>query len=290
MSKFAVIINTYNPDIYRIQKLIESLRTDTENDVALFIIVVDSSPSPSFLQIDHILSAIQGFQEIKHLKVENLGEPSSLNHAIEYAKLNIEPDLIMILTDDAIVYKEIPYKIILEYFIRNCNLEKDILSITDSKLVHKKIVNRVTENGMVFSPKLFDKLKFREDLVMDQFDLIFCDSINSSGGKIIVFPDSIIWQGPIGREEKNGHNYLPHWRVYLLIRNTIALYLEGKENFLRDVLIQDFSWAYKCFFYSHQKLKCIKAIFLGIYDGLTHRLGVTENLQELSGNRFGKDK
>lgn len=254
--------------------------------VTLFIIIADSSPTDYYLENDAMLREIQEFQNIKHLQIKNLGAPHALNHAIEYAKTNYNPDLIMILTDDAIVYSNIPYNSIYQYFNKYCNPDKDILLITDEKKVPRKIIKRTTENGMLFSPLLFNNIKFSENLIMDQFDLIFCDEVYLTCGKIIVFPDSIIWQDPIGREERNGNSYLPSWRIYLLIRNTISLWLRGKESFFYDVLVQNLHQLLRVFLYSNKRLQYIKAVFLGVLDGLTHQLGVTKELQELSGKRF----
>ncbi len=190
MIKFVVIVNTYNPSIDKIKKIIETLVT-SDNRIKLFIIITDSSPTALFLEGDLKTIVMQGSVEIKYLKLENFGEPYALNSGIKFAKINYNPDLIMLLTDDAILYSKIPYISIYEYFIKNCNPERDILIVTDVRKVPQRIIRRTTENGMVFSPLLFDKLKFEEDLVMDQFDFMFCDSIYLAGGKIIVFPDSL---------------------------------------------------------------------------------------------------
>jgi hypothetical protein len=293
MNKICVIINCYG-HLHRLRYIRETifkLKQNDDDNIDLKFIFVDSSPTDIYRNNNLYLKKILKDGLFDHLHLDNKGAPYSLNKAIDFSLKAYNPDLVMILTDDAILESSIIYSKVLEYFMKNCRPEYDILVLTnDLLMIQKNEIRRSTENGMIFSPKLWYKIKFREDLVMDQFDLLFCDEIHRLGGKILVFPSVLLGVEPIGREKINGINLLPPWRIYLLVRNTISLYIEGKESFFKDVLLQDFYWFSKGILFYHEKLKYIQAIFLGLLDGLNHRLGITKNLQRLSKNRFNEEE
>lgn len=199
-------------------------------------------------------------------------------------------EFVTILTDDTILKSNyFPVKSIKSFFNQNCDPSKDILLLPIHEFqIKKEILKRTAEIGMTLNKQLFNYIKFREDLIMDQFDLVFCDKIHEIGGKIIVYPEILIEVLPIGREENKGKHFLPDWRLYLLTRNTIALFLERKSlsYLIRDVIIQNFILYRDAIIYGNKRFKFMKAGILGILDGLQHNLGITENLQKLSNNRF----
>lgn len=290
MNKMSVIINCYGPldSIQYFYKTASSLKQSNGDSTEVNLIFSDSSPEDVYKSNDLYLNSLFDSCFFKHIKLDNKGEPYALNKVIDYAA-KYNPDLIMILTDDAILMSSLPYSNIFEYFSKNCKPESDILLLTDDNtIIQGKEVKRSTENGMIFSPNLFGKIKFRDELIMDQFDLIFCDTIYQIGGKIKVFPHTLLGVGPIGREKNHGHSFIPPWRMYLLIRNTLSLWMEGKYKLFNDVLIGDFYWILKSLFYSKRKdkLTYFRAIFLGLIDGIKQELGITKTLTELSNGRF----
>ena len=265
------------------------MRRKTNDGVQIELIFSDSSLDNVYRNNDLYLKGILDEQYFIHLKLENRGAPFALNKAIEFSLKNYNPDLIMILTDDAIIKQDVPYNDIFEYFFKNCRSDKDVLLLTyNSDVIALKETKRSTENGLISSPQLFYKNKFREDLIMDQFDLLFSDEIYKNGGKIFVFPSPVLTVRLIGTEKNGNHNFLPPWRNFLLVRNTLSLWLEKKNKLFKDVLIQNFIWSSKAIIFSRRDMKLLyfKAIYLGILDGISHKLGITRNLNELSNNRF----
>lgn len=290
MIKICVIMNCYGSldSMQYVHKTISKLKQSNDNNTDIKFIFSDSSPENIYQNNDLYLKSIFKTDFFEHLKLDNKGVPYKLNKTIDYSS-KYNPDLIMILNDDAILKSSIPYNKVFEYFNKNCRPETDVLLITDNiTIIQKRQISRSIENGMIFSPKLFNKIKFREDLIIDQFDILFCDTIYQLGGKIIVFPYILLGVEPIGREKNNGHTFLPPWRMYLLIRNTLSLWREKKFKLINDVLISDFYHSVKAILYSDRSNKLIycKAIFCGIVDGLKHELGVSKNLNELSNDRF----
>jgi hypothetical protein len=286
--ELCVIINCYG-EIDFMEINIRRLCQKIDDNIHIEFLFSDSSQENIYKKNDSYLKSIFKEQNFIHLKLENKGVPFALNSAIEFSLKVFAPSLIMLLTDDAIIMGDISYNDIFEYFYKNCRPEKDALLLTyDPALIAKKEVKRSTENGLIFSPYLFYKNKFREDLIMDQFDNLFCDNIYWLGGKIFVFSYPLLTVKPIGREKNGNYNFLPPWRNYLLVRNTLILWQEKKNNLIKDVLFQNFIWSSKAIIFSkrNMKLSYLKAIYLGIIDGITRKLGVTENLNLLSDNRF----
>jgi hypothetical protein len=149
----------------------------------------------------------------------------------------------LLLTDDAVIKRSFRCNLILEYFYNNCCPAKDVLPISDDSNVKTlREITRSTDNGLIFSPLLVDIIKFRDDLIMGQFDLLFSDDIHRNNGKIFLFPETILTVRPIGRAENNNHYFLPTWRNYLLVRNTISLWLERRNQLIEDVLAQNYVW------------------------------------------------
>lgn len=271
-----------------LKETVSKLKQNNDNKVDIKLIFSDSSQESIFQNNNLYLKSFFKAEFFDHLKLENKGVPYKLNKSIDYS-LKYIPDLIMSFTDDAILKSSMPYNEIIEYFNKNCKPENDVLVLTDNTtIIQKDKIKRWTDNGMIFSPKLFNKIRFREDLIIDQFDWLFCDTIHQLGGKIIAFPQILLSVEPVGREKNNGHSFLPPWRIYLLIRNTLSLWREKKNKFMDDVIRQNYFWIKKALLYSDRNYKLIyfRAIFLGIVDGIKHELGVTKNLNELSNGRF----
>ena len=234
MNKMSVIINCYGPlgSIQNFHKTVSNLKQSNGDRTKVNLIFSDSSPEDVYKSNDLYLNSIFDSYFFKHIKLDNKGVPYKLNKTVDYAA-RYNPDLILILTDDAILKSSMPYRKIFEYFSKTCQPETFILLLTgDNATIKKREVKRSVENGMIFSPDLFKKIRFREDLIIDQFDLLFCDTIYQLGGKIVVFPHPLLGVGPIGREKNHGQSFLPPWRMYLLIRNTLSLWREGKYKLL----------------------------------------------------------
>lgn len=281
---YTVLFNIYNPPLSfyeTLRKLI--LRPETD------IFIIDSSPTDNVLvRLRSIIQSINTLQPINinifYYRIPNCGVPYAINFGIKQIKER-KYRLVTIFTDDTSLVREtFPAHKIYEYFYKNCDPSKDAMVIPNNENdLKKKYILRTTEAGMTMDLSLFNKIQFREDLIIDQYDPLFCDNIYEKGGKILIYPEVLLRVAPIGRMGKSG---LPDWRLYLLTRNTIALSLEHKNSFFRDVILQNLFWYKKAILYGKQRIKYLRAFFLGFYDGTKHNLGISENLQLLSEHRF----
>jgi len=279
--RYALLISTYNPPPYFYEAL-EKFISIQEID----IFIIDSSPTDSVLiKTSLITSSISNLNKnIFYYKVPNCGQPFKLNFGLQQVDEK-GYNLATILTDDAaLASKTFPAHKIYNYFYENCDPNKDIMILpSNTRYIEMKNISRYVDTGMTLDLRLFRKICFREDLIIDQFDFFFCDNIYENGGKILIYPEVLLKVAPIGRMGKSG---LPDWRLYLLTRNTIALLLEHKNSFFKDVILQNLFWYRKAILYGKPRIKYLRAFFLGFYDGIKHNLGISENLQLLSEHRF----
>jgi GT2 family glycosyltransferase len=281
---WVVILNVYDPP----DEFYVSLSKLLNNPLDIYII--DSSREGGIYNSNALFRQyLQSKQNgrIKYINIENKGAPYALNLGLEEV-LRAKYQFITILTDDTIFINDfLPLQSIEGFFYKNCNPYKDILLLTDLKTAGKKYIRRSTEAGMTFHREALKNVKFREDLVMDQFDVYFCDDIYRHGGKIVVYPEAIFKTLPVGRESNKGHNMLPSWRLYLLTRNTVALFLLKQNKLFQDVF-KNFIFYVKPIIYGKNKLAYIRVFITGLIDGFRLNLGITKNLQRLSNNRFAQ--
>jgi GT2 family glycosyltransferase len=149
--------------------------------------------------------------------------------------------------------------------------------------------------GITFSPELATRIRFRDDLVIDQVDIDFGRQVRRSGGKIIYYPEFVISRLPIGRENGKGIHTLPYWRFYLYVRNVFLLALEERAVLssmkqLTSAVSGTTHWFYIGIKSGQKVGKLVKTLKLGITDAALKRSGITRNLQILSGNRFSSSK
>jgi hypothetical protein len=284
---YAIIISVYNPPSIVNQTIKKLLST---KEIAIY--VIDSSASKDVNEIYPIQHT-----NFHYFNVPNLGQPYKLNFGIEQC-LKRGYEFVTIFTDDtALETNSFPIQEIKKYFYQNCNPSRDVLILpSDVRMIEKRTVKRSVDSGMTFHKNMLTNIKFREDLVIDQFDLLFCDSVYDSGGKIIVYPDILISVLPIGREGGGKFHSLPIWRLYLLTRNTFYISLHLHKSRLKSLLLntapQILSWSIKGlitnFSLKRNPFSVLRALMLGLDDAINKRLGITDNLQKLSGNRFNQ--
>jgi hypothetical protein len=262
----------------------------------LHVYVVDTSDNAASQKIkEHIHKANRKVSEsnsnIRYYKIPNAGIGYTYNFGLKKATTD-NCDLITLFTDDVRVLNNgLPLERIREFFDASCNPVKDALVLPQNiaELLVKK--EKAADSGLTFSPDLFKNVKFREEFVLDQIDFDFSMQIRRSGGKFVIYPEVVIDVLPIGREIQKGEHALPFWRLYLLTRNSITMSLESdaKLKELRiDALSQILFWSLAGFRSGQNAFLVFIAVFLGVIDGFTKRLGVTTFLQNLSGNRFSK--
>ena len=295
-TKYGVIIAAHMPPSTLFSDTLKKLSAN--QDIQVY--VIDSSPETTSTEIqNHISEKINNnmnhdFSEshpqtlVKNFKVPNYGVGYNFNFGIKQA-IKDYCDLITIFTDDVTLLKNgFPQEKIYSFFYNNCNPQKDVLILPQKGAPLQKEIKRTADSGMTFAKELFQKIRFREELIVDQTDFYFCDQVIMNGGKFIVYPEILIDVLPIGREIQNQERVLPPWRLYLLARNAIAISLEGKAKLATlkaDAFPQIRHWGVAGI-KSGQGVEVFYAVFLGGIDGFSKKLGVTDALQKLSGNRF----
>ena len=278
---YSIVLISYKPP-GNFFELIKTLRDIDDLD----IYIIDSSPYFEWLEIkneiDSMLSSKDVLSKIKYFHIENKGLGYSMNYGIMKC-IDDGKELFTIIDDDASVVRgNFIVGEIVEFFNKYIDPKRDALILADGR--HIKDVYTWVDTGITFTKYLFNDIKFREEFVMDQIDHDFCVSIHRNGGRILMYPKRVLFNQVVGREARNGINFLPAWRTYTLIRNVLVLWAEGKMgilNLLYNVLI-----FCKALLFGRKKVDYLKSFYNGAKDGLNHELGITSSLQKLSGNRF----
>ncbi len=265
--KYCVIIGAYDPpDIFY-----ETLRVLNEKKIHTFVIY---SGNGIHLKLD---------SEYLHIaKVPNLGIGHKFNEGMKMA-LSSAFDLMTLITDDVAILPDFSEQHIIDYYSRNCS-KNDILHLdfVSNDLKTKKFA---MDSGMTFHSWISKNIKFREDLVMDQQDIYFCYELSKMGGKITSFDKVYLSHLPVGRVIIGNMHLLPEFRIYLLTRNSLRLFMEtGAFVFLKSLWYYALGSAVKSIIGNERKI--IRAFLLGIVDALTGKMGITPNLQNLSKKIF----
>ena len=216
------------------------------------------------------------------IKEFNYGIGHNFNTGIQLALSN-GFDLFTLLTDDAFILPDFSKNYIVDYFTKNCN-ENDVLHINfvSGTLTTKKID---VDTGMTVSSYIARRIKFREDFVMDQQDIYFCYEVSNIGGTIRSIDRKMLDVLPVGRMMSGKMHYLPSFRVYLLTRNTLRIFIESKKiHFLLNFIKFSSGYLLKGII-DHEK-RMLFAYFSGIIDAMRGNLEISANLQKLSGNKF----
>ena len=192
-------------------------------------------------------------------------------------------NLFILLTDDVRILPDFSMDYIVDYFNKFCE-GNDILHINfvSEKLITTKFA---LDTGMIFSSQIVSRIKFREDFVMDQQDIYFCYEVGKIGGTIKSIDRKMLDVLPVGRMMSGKMHYLPSFRVYLLTRNTLRIFMESKEiHFLLNFI--KFSGGYLLKGVIGHEKQMFYAYISGIIDAFKGKMGISTSLQKLSGNRF----
>ena len=250
----------------------------------------DNDPGNLFSRLEIGKYRENSFFELIKLK-ENMGEGYNYNKGLE--KCIVDGfKLITLFSDDVIIEENYfnPFDII-NFFNIKCLDDKDILSLynTGKQSTIIQTTNFVVDSGITASSDLFKKIMFRSEFLMDQQDTYFCYQVRKYGGTIYLYPYPAIFALPIGRESSGGVHYLPIWRIYLLSRNTLTLFLETyKIEFLFNILMNSV-FIYKFLLHGKNRILGIRSVLYGIYDAIQGHLGITAHLIFLSNGRFSNE-
>lgn len=275
---FDILVKLSRMDINRIF-LIDSSNLETSRNLQLFI---------------DKLNEASKIQNIYYKNVENCGVGHKYNLGFELC-LKHNCDVMTILTDDVIIdEKKFKPMEIVNYFYTNLDVCKDVLALSSWNRENFGIRSEIElgpDFGMTLSNKLAQILNFREDLVLDFSDVDLCLRIRKNGGKIKLYTRETITSIPSGSKTSEDVPHLPVWRIYLDIRNYLALSYEYKD--LKFFMINSycvvkfFITSYMC---GEKFSHLFKAAFLGLLDSISGKLGITDNLQNLTNNIFYNGK
>jgi rhamnosyltransferase len=289
MEKITAIIVTYNPDTSVLMKAIMAIYYQV-ND----ILIIDNG-SNNFTKIKKLLGSNTKYSKIKIYKLRsNMGLPYALNLGITRA-LKKEPAWILTLDQDTIIKQRIIRTILYQYGklpddIRNAVGILAMKSSTNKNIGINKLFggeslleNRIgtfcyknyaiTSGNLVKSKLLISGLRFNNNLFIDFVDLDFNFRIRRAG--YIILEYVVIGMSHIvGILDKNNVSFEPLPRIYYIARN--ATYLMSYQKFpIRFGIYNIFLW---CIIYLRVKgistmPRLLKVVFLGIYDGLTGKMG-----------------
>lgn len=270
MYNYCVIIGAYNPPeiFFETVKKLEQMKINT------FVIY-------SGKDID------LGYESkyIRIIKANNYGIGSNFNMGMKLA-IDSGFDLMTLFTDDVSILPDFSEYNIIDYYSRFCSKD-DILSlifVNDSLRTTKFIL----DSGMTFSSNVAKTIQFRTDLIIDQQDVYFCYQLNNNiGGKIKSFNKIMLNVLPVGRSLRGNMNFIPSFRIYLITRNSLKLFLETKNySFFKSFIYFAVGYLMKAII--GKEKNSFYAFFAGIVDSLRGEMGVTVNLQKLSDHRFSE--
>ena len=249
------------------------------------VIIVDSSRDsfgiPDDLQSNPNLHFIH---ETKHL-----GLGHALNTAIGIGN-NFSPDYGIIMEDDALFTDLSLLKKTIKAFCKG-HSDKDLLYLAESSL---KSENEFIESkkplgsnsGLFLDFNLLNSIRFREEFFIDQIDIDFQYRIKRLGGKIFITKEILTTRAPVGRYSLYGdivtrsnvlHTIAP-WRFYLLVRNTLILYIEGINN--TKTLMYIIGYFFKGLITKQNPFLLFNLFLHAIIDAINNNLGITYTLMK----------
>jgi len=251
----------------------------------------DNVPSNMFLSEEIEEYKERHFFELIKIK-ENMGAAYNFNIGLEKSMLD-GCELITLFTDDVIMEENYfkPADII-NFFNAKCSYDKDILSLYNNEKHYTtvKTSGSVVDSGITASSNLFKKIMFRTEFLMDQQDVYFCYQVRKNGGTIYIYPYPAILVLPVGRESNGKVHYLSIWRIYLLSRNTLTIFLEThKIEFLFSWLKYTGGYAIRFLLYGENPILEFRSVLYSIEDAIQGNLGITEHLTLLSNGRFSNE-
>jgi len=291
------VIWTFNPDVRRFATVLRVASMQVNR-----IIVVDNGSE----NIEDIRLLCRAFDHVELIELGvNIGV-EALNIGINYAIRKYDPEFVLLLDDDTILYPNAISKIL--KVAQRSKLYQHIgalcLSATEPKALWRgKLVNvsRHIFSGCLIRSYIFKEgLWIRRDFFLDQADFDFYAEIRRRGYMVVVYGEKLVNHKlgvklrvrvpPLGAFSID---YEPPWRYYYIVRNSTVLLLEGKIDvrfyvrqlltfFISLIIVDGFA-------------KTFKALITGLAHGLFKKLGflnpVEANLlSSLKSDRVRRDR
>lgn len=295
----AAIIATYNPNIERFRSVIKALI----NQVSTMVVVDNGSKNKKDIEI-----LLKNFQNIAFIPLrENLGLAAALNIGVEkIRKTKYRYKWILTLDQDSIIFKNAVSTIITDFNKLPDNIKNrvGIISLSPSSRETRDIsyllqthpiknnkdfidADFIITSGNLVKYEIFDYVKYREDLFIDDIDYEFDIRLRSLGYKLLEHNYKLMdHQGGIpiivdGKVIKY-HNEL---RIYYCARNGIFIVTRYFGFiFIHFLNLIGLSFGYLlvlCYRYIKVNgllsfYKCFRALILGFVDGIIGNLGKTK--------------
>jgi rhamnosyltransferase len=282
---------TWNPDLARLEKVVQALIPQVEGLVVVDNGSIDSKSVASLLN-RHINNVFIGVSE-------NLGIGAGLNLGIRRALLSNSP-WILTMDQDTVLFDEAVDNALrsfstLESRYRNtCGVlamrpapQPSSIWLTqyaDRLMVVKELALFVERRAVITSGSLIKadvakEIAFNELLFIDQVDFDFCFSLRSHGYKVLqlkaIAMDHVLGEAYV--DPKRDHPYENAQRFYYIVRNSTYLMLRRRLS-LRFYLVQIavFSGAYISVNGAASTGHAVVVICRGMIDGTLSRLGRRE--------------
>jgi rhamnosyltransferase len=285
------VIVTFNPNINRFIKVLDAASKQTQK-----IIIVDNA-SKNIKEIKKVLLNNAKIIELS----ENLGLSAALNIGIKNAIEAFDPDWILTLDDDTILYKNAIKKVLNEYNLLSITYKEKIgvLALSPNK-VNKLHINQVINNsrfvykefvqtsGNLIKTTILKSIKFRTDFFIDQIDFEFDINIRKAGFYILEYCHKLL-KHKYGRYVKirllyktKLINYYNETRLFYITRNSTFLLLYYNHKFPIKLYILQLLTVYYRFLEVNGIHKLFSLIILfikAVIDAANHNLGKIKNLQ-----------
>lgn len=284
MKKILAAIVTYNPDLERLQKNINTIEPQVEH-----LIIVDNGSKNI-----NLISRIKDECKIKIDLIENkenIGIASALNQSLDYAYKN-NFDWILTLDQDSICDINMISEMKSQYEKEdNKNIALIAPNILDENITLKPqdIKEGIEYTGPVITSGSLTKTNiakniggFVDKLFIDQVDFDFCLRLKDSGADILKVNRAIIYHqlGEISEHKLFGKtitttNHSPIRRYYYY-RNLVYMYEHHKENH-KEWINLEIKHAIKniprIILFEKNKTNQIKSITKGILDAKKGKYG-----------------
>lgn len=272
-NKITAIIVTYNPDIYRFEKVISAV-----SEVSDSTIIVDNN-SANIQYIKEVIGKVPR-GDINFIELgRNAGVAGALNTGLDFLTkqngyvLTMDQDSILLISRNELEEMIYNAKQISDNNFGALSLSHN--SGTSNNLLPVEIPFTII-SGMVIDISLFHNgLKYREDFFMDQVDFDLCYNIRDMGKKIFITSKKTMDHILGTRVSRFGKELTvePDWRIYLLLRNSTILLRErkiGAKFYLGQILYILGSRILGTRFGTNIRLP--KVIVTGLYDGITRHI------------------
>jgi rhamnosyltransferase len=271
------VIWTFNPDISRLKKVLESIELQVNH-----IIIVDNNSS-NFDQIKNLIENYKWLDKVTLIKLKYNSGVRALNIGMQYAIETLKPEFILLLDDDTIVRQDAVNKVLNS--IKRSKLNKRIGVACLYTCPGSKIGDLIIFSGpemfsgcMVRSSLVENGLRIREDFFLDQADNDFYEEIRKLGYFTVCYREDLI-EHRLGHSIKLplrlplvGSTYEPPWRYYYIVRNSTVLLLERKID-SRLYISQILHFGVPIIIVDGFK-KFLRALGLGLLHGILRRLGI----------------